>query len=87
MVCCMMILILKFKVLDKSGTGLSYAHAKTHTHTHTHTLYTWASFCRLNKVAMKNTSDLDTYIATQQWQEKLCTCVWITWSPCCTVEK
>ena len=26
-------------------------------------------------------------IATQQWEEKLCIHVCVTWSPCCTVEK
>ena len=27
---------------------------------------------------------LDTYITTQQWEEKVCIHECVTWSPCCT---
>ena len=30
---------------------------------------------------------LDTYIATQQWEEIVCIHACVTWSPCCTAEK
>ena len=30
---------------------------------------------------------LDIYITTQQWEEKVCIHVCVTWSPCCIAEK
>ena len=52
-----------------------------------------ANYCSWNGFTVRSccvalrTMCLDTYIATQQWEEKVCIYVCVTWSPCCTVEK
>ena len=52
---------------------------------------TYANYCSWNGFTIRSCCValklcLDTYIATQQWEEKVCIRVCVTWSPWCTAE-
>ena len=50
-----------------------------------------ANYCSWNGFTMRSCCvalrTMSRYIATQQWEKKVCIYVCVTWSPCCTVEK